>query len=168
MTMTNESKGLSSISVYKDVCDKLESFSKHLMLILVAVVAFSASVSLEESNNISVYFFVSGVFLSICSFIAGHEASVAILNAYLKEDNSFRLLPLEESINSSLISIIRNRIKWQYYFSLLALFFILLSVVCATINKNKEEFFQIKCNVEENENIICSVDTRKVELRNND
>ena len=113
---------------YKITILSLTDFSKHLMLILVAAIAFSASMVSSTTSELSQYTFIVSVIFSILSFMAGHESYILKINSLLKEDVNYNFTKESDVINSTLITKTKRYVEWQYLFTLASLILICISI----------------------------------------
>lgn len=122
----------------KDAAESLTSFSKHLMLLLVAVIAFASAPVLNDTPRWLQLCFALGVILGIASFIAGHEGITKILSAYIKKDSKDNFVNLKDSLNKGTLQSCKMLIELQYWLMLLSLIIIAASIVLSVfVDKDK-------------------------------
>jgi len=118
----------------KTIANSLIEFSKHLMMILVAVIAFAAAPALDGTAPFIKYIFVAGILIAIISFIMGHEGILKIIDSYLRHDKDGNFIDDTEILKIGTIKDAKKNIEWQYWLVLLSLilisFAIIFSVLC--------------------------------------
>lgn len=119
------------------VAESLTSFSKHLMLLLAAVIAFAAAPVLHDAPQYLQFCFAFGVILGISSFIAGHEGITVILSAYIQKDPNNDFVSLEDSLSKGALQKCRARIEIQYWLMLGSLIIIAACIVASVFTGNK-------------------------------
>lgn len=111
------------------VAESLTSFSKHLMLLLVAVIAFAATPVLNDSPQYLQFCFAFGVVIGIASIFCGHEAITIILSAYIQKDSHDNFINLGDSLTKGTLQKCKKLVEIQYWFVLVSLFIIALCIM---------------------------------------
>jgi hypothetical protein len=135
--------------------ETLTAFSNHLMLVLIAVIAFSAAAGLSNDALWAELVFIAGVVFALASFVLGYEGNIHHINAYLLTDKTFRLRPKEQRFDAGRIDQIKRLVFIQYVCVLLSLLLILVATTAAVLKDADEEKDTIKCWIEQSGQIRC-------------
>jgi hypothetical protein len=149
------SSSLDDSDCIKEGCDSLISFSNHLMLVLVAVIAFASGAAFQNDNLWSEILFSAGIIFSLVSFYLGYSANIARINGFLQKDENFKLLPQKERITLGLISRIKKFVQFQYTASVLAILCIAGSIWHTIYQDRSDSLDEASCIVKDNGNLEC-------------
>jgi hypothetical protein len=129
--------------------EALISFSNHLMLVLVAIIAFVAGSALQEKDFLTRVIFIIGTFLSFISFYFGYSANINNINLITLSGDIKQKSDEQQIINIK--KKIKNRVQLQYFLSLFSIIFISSSLLFYAKNNDKEEY-----NILSNAKITCT------------
>jgi hypothetical protein len=133
----------------KDAAESLTSFSKHLMLLLIAVIAFASAPSLNNTPWWVQGCFIIGVVFAVASFICGHESILKIINAYIKENpEGDGLLDIGEALSKGTMERTKKLVEWQYWLALLSFIMISVSIVSSVLVDKKKT--SLNCVITDN------------------
>lgn len=105
-----------------DLCSEMMSLSRHLMLFLVAIFAFSVGSILDRANGVALVLFALSFLLGIGSFLTGYKAIFRVVNDELSN-------PSIESAACKPSKAALRSIKFQYGLTVLSMFVLFVALI---------------------------------------
>lgn len=105
-----------------NLCEELAELSRHLMLFLVAIFAFSSQGVIDSGDRLASGLYVTSLFLAVLSFFAGYSTLFRLFNDEMQ-------FPTEASKPCKPTPKALTRIKIQYALTIFALVFAMFALI---------------------------------------
>lgn len=115
----------------QDVDTSLTDFSKHLLVTIFAIFAFTSGALLGASNCWVKLSFISSLILAVLSMSCGFKVVMEKVNYYLDDSNDKKA-----RLPNNVVRKMKTKLQWQYYWSVAALFLLIVSVSIYFLTEN--------------------------------
>ncbi|CAM4010600.1 hypothetical protein [Pseudoalteromonas byunsanensis] len=111
-----------------DADSSLVDFSKHLLITIFAIFAFTSGALLGASNDWVKVLFTLSLITSIVSMTLGFKVVMIKVNEHLRSES--------EKLPKNIIKEMLKALQWQYYTSIMALGLLVFSIMIYFLTEN--------------------------------
>lgn len=113
-----------------DVSTPLTEFSKHLLVTIFAIFAFTSGALLGATSLVVKATFILSLLMTLMSMSCGFQVIMTKVNYYLSNPDD------KNEPTKNVLNTMKTKLQWQYYWSVAALLMLIISIGSYFITEN--------------------------------
>jgi hypothetical protein len=105
-----------------NVSSEITGFSKHLLVTIFAIFAFTSGALLSATSILVKVTFLCSLLFTLLSMMCGFQVIMKKTNYYISNPNE------TGELSKDVIKDMKSKLQWQYYWSMGALFTLIISI----------------------------------------